>query len=181
MRCAVNRDVTGRIAAADHQHPLARDLERLCGRLVVAGMEECAGERAGDVWPPRLTVVAGGDDDTGVGPGFTVCRVHRPAAARGRIHPLDGCVRADMWYEIEVPSIATQIIEALRVVGIGRPLPRHREVGVGRERLRTNQPGRREDARCGRAEIPVATDIILAFEAFGGNARGQQVLERGEA
>ena len=133
MRCAVHRDVTGRVAAADHKHPLARDLHRLRGRFVVAGMHHRAGERSGDFWPPRLTVVAGGDDDPGVMPGFTACRVHRPAAAWGRLHPLDGRVRADVWHETEVPRIATQIIEALRVMGIGRPLPRHRKVGVGGE------------------------------------------------
>ena len=90
MRCAVHRDVAAGVAAADHEHPFARDIDRLRGRLVVAGMEERAGERTGYLWKPRVVVVAGGDHDAGVVPGFTAGCMHDPSATRGRLHPLDG-------------------------------------------------------------------------------------------
>jgi hypothetical protein len=90
-------------------------------------------------------------------------------------------MRADRMPEVEVGGIAPQVGEALSMVGIGRPVARHREVGVFGERLRTDQPRRRKHARRGGAEVPVAADIVFAFEALGIDPSLQKVFQSRQA
>jgi hypothetical protein len=182
MPRALDGDVAGGVAAADHEHAPAGDRHRAVGRLVVGGVEERAGEAAGNLRPARLVVVAAGDDEAGVVARRSAGDVHPPAGAGrvGRLDPLHDGAGADVGHEAEAVGITAQVVEALALVGIGGPVPRHRVVDVGGERLRGDQPGRGEDPGRGRAEQPVAADALLAFQAFGVDAGRPQVLQGGE-
>jgi hypothetical protein len=97
---------------------------------------------------------------------------------RDRLH---GCPEADLPPQAERVGIAVQILQALPMIRIGRPLPGHREVSEGGERLRTDQPGRGKDPGGGGTEVPVAAKVVFALEDFGIDATGQQVLQRRQA
>ena len=73
------RDVAAGVAGPDHEHPFAGEGDRERGRLVLAGMERCPRERAGNVGPPRLMVVAIGDDHARVVRGPAARDMHDPA------------------------------------------------------------------------------------------------------
>jgi hypothetical protein len=111
-------------------------------------MQERAGERARDVGPPRRAVVAIGDDHAGIVGGRAARDIYDPAgAASGRLDLFDGGMRANRVAKAEVGRVATQVGEALAMIGIGRPVAGHREIGVFGERLRTDQPRRIKHAR----------------------------------
>ena len=102
-----------------------------------------------------------------------------PAAAGllRRLDPLDRGAGADVGVEAEVSGVATEILEALPVVRVGRPLPRHRVIGKLGELFRADEPGGGEDGRGRGAEIPVAADVVLPLEALGGDASALKALD----
>ncbi len=183
MPGALDGDVTPRVAAADHEHPLAGDRDRIGRRLVVAGMEPNACEASRDRGKPRLAVVAGGDDDPLVPRAAPAGHIDDPpwAAVACPLDPNDLAVGADEGHEAEMPGVVAEIFEALRVGRMGRPVARHPEVGILREPRGTDEPRRFEHGRRGGSEAPVAADSILPLEALGVDSEGQQVLQGGQS
>ena len=173
---ALHGDVTAGVAPADDEDALPRDRHRIDRRLVLAGMEERPVKPSRDVGPARRVVVAIGDHEASAH-DRSAAGGDCPAAAGAGHDSINRRARADVGPEREVVGVGAKVAEAASVVGVGWPLPRHRKVGEGGERFRADQPRRREDRRSARAEVPVATDVVLSFEADGTDPKRQEILE----
>ena len=179
----VDRDVAGRIAAADHQHPLVG--ERL-GTLVFARMQRPARERSRIVRQQRITVMTGADDQViealDAFPGGTGC-FHRPLAVAQPPGAFDTRVEHDLRQQVEARRIGVEIVEHLPVRGKIRIVLRHREILEFGEPLRGDQPRCLVDAASiGSVVIdPVAADRGRLLVADEVDSLREQVLDRGQA
>ena len=171
----LDRDVHRRVAGTDHDHVAAREL--VAGAVVV-GVDLLAVERArvGRLGPPRVPVVAVGDQHGVVGAGLGAvgpADAYVPAAVGGARDVLDGRVEGDRVAEAEVVDVLLEVGVHLVVARVGRVVRRHREVGVGHPRAR------RVDLEgvvagglaVGVVEDPGAADVAALLEAVEGRCR----------
>ena len=129
MIAGVHADVHGRVAHAEHHHPLADELLLV---LVVVGVYLFAGEglRSGEggLRHSGVPVLAVGDHDRAVEPGLLAVQPHLEAAAGERVHLLHAGVEGDLVPESEVVPLGVEVRGDLVVAGeVGQGLG-HREV-----------------------------------------------------
>ena len=99
-------------------------------------MEQSAGERARNLRPQRLTVVAAGNHQPRALQSPLPCHLDHPATIpAGRAHAFDGGTRANVREELPVGGVGPQVFQALLMVGMRGPFPRHGKIGVGGERF----------------------------------------------
>ena len=168
-------DVIPRIATPHHQDSSASQRLR---RLVLRRVQHVAVEAAWTSGPTRVPIVPIGDHQSAVVPTLAARERHVPADGRivGRRDGYHGHVELNTRIEIESLGIAAQIAPHHVSIRMIRIMLGHGEIGVLGERLRGDEPSRAIDAACRTAEVPIAADVILAFEAIEREARGAKIL-----
>ena len=97
-------------------------------------MEQSAGERARNLRPQRLAVVPAGNHKARACKSPLPCHLDHPAAIpAGRSHAFHSGVRANVRQELPVGGVGPQVFQALLMVGMRGPFPRHGKIGVGGE------------------------------------------------
>ncbi len=185
MTRALAGDIEARVATADDQHAATGEY---VGRFILRRVEQPAVELARIVGPARIPIVPVGNYDAPILSLLSTDERHQPAASGlvtpcfpRRLDRLHAGVELDVVIKLKVIRVAPQIPPdhfLIRVIGIVR---RHREVGVLGERLRRDQPRRAVDAAGRCAVVPIATDVILAFETVERDAGRAEALGDREA
>ncbi len=123
-------------------------------------------------------VVSIGNHNTRVELRCLPSQAHLPAL-RGAAYwfdPLDIAVAADKRTEPKVVSVAAEVVEAVGVVRMPGQAPRHRVVNELRQGFGADQTRGSKDPAGWRAEVPVATEIVLALQALCRHPECKQVF-----